>query len=145
MNLNLKSILLILVICSVVSAIATFSTVSVYQGFALVVTQSFYVHQSVLLFLVSGISCFALLFLLREKKIGDKGKLGNKESLGQIKWFNMKKGYGFITCDSGEDVFVHFREITGASRGDLRAGQKVSFAITQGDKGPQAEKVKLLS
>lgn len=65
---------------------------------------------------------------------------------GTVKWFNVSKGYGFITSDTGDDVFVHFRSIKGTGQGRkiLREGQTVEFVVTTGDKGPQAEDVVLV-
>ncbi|HBS43070.1 MAG TPA: cold-shock protein [Oceanospirillales bacterium] len=63
---------------------------------------------------------------------------------GVVKWFNVKKGFGFITWDQGEDVFVHFRSIRGQGHRSLTEGQRVKFNVVQGDKGPQAEDVSAL-
>ncbi|MBU0791661.1 MAG: cold shock domain-containing protein [Gammaproteobacteria bacterium] len=60
---------------------------------------------------------------------------------GIVKWFNDEKGFGFIERDGGADVFVHFRSINGNGRRTLQEGQKVTFEVTQGQKGPQAENV----
>jgi cold shock protein len=60
---------------------------------------------------------------------------------GKVKWFNISKGFGFITKDDGEEIFVHFRSIRGEGRRGLRDGQRVSFIVAQSDKGPQAEDV----
>ncbi|HRQ66116.1 MAG TPA: cold-shock protein [Xanthomonadaceae bacterium] len=60
---------------------------------------------------------------------------------GTVKWFNESKGFGFITRESGPDVFVHFRAITGSGFRTLAEGQKVSFKVVAGQKGPQAEDV----
>jgi CspA family cold shock protein len=60
---------------------------------------------------------------------------------GQVKWFNVSKGFGFITKDDGEEIFVHFRSIRGGGRRGLRDGQQVSFVVADSDKGPQAEDV----
>lgn len=60
---------------------------------------------------------------------------------GRVKWFNDEKGFGFIQRDAGEDVFVHFSAIEGTGRRSLKDGQAVSFEISQGQKGLQAEKV----
>ena len=63
---------------------------------------------------------------------------------GTVKWFNAEKGYGFISVDGGgPDVFVHFSAITGSGYRSLDEGQKVEFDITQGQKGPQAENVRV--
>jgi CspA family cold shock protein len=63
---------------------------------------------------------------------------------GKVKWFNDEKGFGFIEQESGPDVFVHFSSINGTGRRSLAEGQEVSFEVTQGQKGPQAENVNLL-
>jgi CspA family cold shock protein len=60
---------------------------------------------------------------------------------GSVKWFNASKGFGFITRDSGDDIFVHFRSIRGEGHRILHDGQRVEFAISEGDKGLQAEDV----
>ncbi len=63
---------------------------------------------------------------------------------GTVKWFNSEKGYGFIEQENGgKDVFVHFRQINnpGYDRVSLNEGQKVTFTIGEGQKGPQAENV----
>lgn len=60
---------------------------------------------------------------------------------GTVKWFNSEKGYGFITCEDGEDVFVHFSQINKEGFKTLEEGEKVTFEITEGQKGPQAANV----
>jgi CspA family cold shock protein len=60
---------------------------------------------------------------------------------GTVKWFNSEKGYGFITVDNGEDIFVHFSAIETDGFKTLDEGQRVEFEIIEGDKGPQASKV----
>jgi cold shock protein len=60
---------------------------------------------------------------------------------GQVKWFNASKGFGFITRDNGEDVFVHFRSIRGEGHRVLKDGQRVEFSVSEGDKGLQADDV----
>ena len=64
---------------------------------------------------------------------------------GTVKWFNDAKGFGFISPESGPDVFVHFRSIEASGFKSLQEGQKVSFTISQGPKGPQADAVRLES
>lgn len=65
----------------------------------------------------------------------------SEHMVGTVKWFNDKKGFGFIAREDGPDVFVHFRAINGSGHRTLTEGQKVQFRITQGQKGPQAEDV----
>ena len=62
-------------------------------------------------------------------------------SKGTVKWFNAEKGFGFITTDSGKDIFVHFSAIKGDGFKSLEEGQQVSFDIVKGDKGEQAANV----
>lgn len=57
---------------------------------------------------------------------------------GSVKWFNEKKGFGFISQADGKDVFVHYQDIKGDGFRTLREGEKVTFEVTQGEKGPKA-------
>ena len=60
---------------------------------------------------------------------------------GTVKWFNSEKGYGFIAREQGGDVFVHYSEIKMSGYRTLEEGQRVSFTVTEGRKGPQAQEV----
>jgi len=60
---------------------------------------------------------------------------------GTVKWFNDAKGFGFITQENGDDVFVHYTSIQGDGFKSLAEGQKVEFDIVQGDRGPKATNV----
>ena len=60
---------------------------------------------------------------------------------GRVKWFNASKGYGFITQESGDDIFVHFSAIQGDGFKSLEEGQEVEFEVSSGEKGPQAANV----
>jgi len=64
---------------------------------------------------------------------------------GTVKWFNDGKGFGFISREDGEDVFVHFTSIRGEGYRSLEEGQKVEFTIGQGQKGLQAQDVTVIS
>lgn len=66
--------------------------------------------------------------------------MSNRET-GTVKWFNDAKGFGFISRESGDDVFVHFRSIQGSGFKTLNEGQKVSFVVARGQKGLQADQV----
>ncbi len=76
---------------------------------------------------------------------GDENATDGREE-GEIKWFNVSKGFGFIRRQNGEEIFVHFRSIRGPNRDrrQLRDGQRVSFVVVDSDKGPQAEDVEAL-
>ena len=62
-------------------------------------------------------------------------------STGRVKWFDERKGYGFIERDGGKDLFVHFRSIKGEGFRTLTDGQEVEFEVEEGQKGPQAVNV----
>ncbi|HAV24276.1 MAG: cold-shock protein [Ignavibacteria bacterium GWA2_55_11] len=64
---------------------------------------------------------------------------------GTVKWFNAAKGFGFISRPGGEDVFVHFKAITGDGYKSLNEGDKVEFNVEQGPKGPSATNVTVVS
>ena len=61
--------------------------------------------------------------------------------VGTVKWFNAEKGFGFLSVEGEDDVFVHFSAITGDGFKTLEEGQKVEFEITEGARGPQAANV----
>ncbi|WP_142415518.1 cold-shock protein [Hathewaya massiliensis] len=63
---------------------------------------------------------------------------------GTVKWFNSEKGFGFITTEEGNDVFAHFSQIQKEGFKTLEEGQKVSFEVVQGPKGPQAENIQTI-
>ena len=67
----------------------------------------------------------------------------SERQTGTVKWFNDAKGFGFITPESGQDLFVHFRSIQGTGFKSLQEGQKVSSGV-QGQKGPAADEVQML-
>lgn len=70
--------------------------------------------------------------------------MANKVS-GTVKWFNSSKGYGFIQREGGDDVFVHYQSIIGDGYRTLKEGQQVEFVVAQGQKGLQAQEVKVLN
>lgn len=68
----------------------------------------------------------------------------NEKMNGTVKWFDSKKGYGFISGADGAEVFVHFSAIEGEGYKSLKEGQNVEYIVGQGQKGPQAEHVTIL-
>jgi len=64
-----------------------------------------------------------------------------EREVGTVKWFNDSKGFGFISRESGDDVFVHFTSIRGEGYRSLEDGQQVEFEVAEGEKGPQAQDV----
>ncbi len=86
------------------------------------------------IFMASLLSVFT-----RSDKVVDREvKLDNGQEVGTVKWFNAAKGFGFITRENGDEIFVHFRSIQGKGHRSLGEGQRVIFSVTQGDKGLQA-------
>lgn len=69
---------------------------------------------------------------------------GKQTEQGSVKWFNYSKGFGFITRDNGDDIFVHYRSIVGEGRRSLHEGQRVAFNVVESDKGLQAEDVEVI-
>ncbi|MCE8022600.1 MULTISPECIES: cold-shock protein [Halomonadaceae] len=65
--------------------------------------------------------------------------------IGEVKWFNVNKGYGFIKRETGEDVFVHFRAIRGRGHRTLAEGQKVRYHVIENDRGLQADDVTVIT
>jgi len=65
----------------------------------------------------------------------------SERTIGIVKWFNRSKGYGFISRDNGNDVFVHYTAIQGEGFRNLEEGQQVEFAVEDSPKGPQAVNV----
>jgi len=60
---------------------------------------------------------------------------------GKVKWFNAEKGFGFITAENGKDIFAHFSQIKKDGYKTLEEGERVSFDVTDGQKGPQATNI----
>jgi len=63
---------------------------------------------------------------------------------GKVKWFNSEKGYGFITTDEGQDIFAHYSQINKDGFKTLEEGERVSFEVVEGQKGPQANNIEVL-
>jgi CspA family cold shock protein len=82
-------------------------------------------------------------YFIPASKKSISGKTSNMEQ-GTVKWFNAAKGFGFISRQNGEDVFVHFSAIQSNGYRSLEEGQAVEFTVTKGKKGWQAENVRAL-
>jgi len=132
---------------AIISAIATFATTQILASQELSSSAAM-------------TSLFALFFVattLSSLALTNKGGLNSKinqpkpinsnkgRETGTVKWFNTNKGFGFITRDNGDDVFVHFRSIRGQGHRTLIEGQRVEFDVTKGEKGLQAEDVAIAS
>lgn len=92
------------------------------------------------LILVSLPALILLVLALPSRTVRVKGP----REQGSVKWFNANKGFGFITRDSGDDIFVHYRAIRGEGHRTLREGQRVEFFLKRGDKGLQADDVQMI-
>jgi len=95
-------------------------------------------------FLTALIAMISMLLLSRDRAPTGSRAVESQtgEQQGTVKWFNPKKGFGFIVCSNGEEVFVHYRNIEGSGRKILKEGEPVTFVIIEGPKGPQAENVR---
>lgn len=132
----------ILIISFIVSIIATIVSI---QGHA---AASFNESVSLLmsadytkLWAISFISIFIAAFIavkVTSRSGYSGGTISGDQERGTVKWFNAAKGFGFITRETGEDIFVHFRSIQGKGHRSLGEGQAVIFSVTEGDKGLQA-------
>lgn len=133
--MNAKELIVSLIVSAVLAVVAVtlhqFTEHETFDGLA-------FVAQPALLF-EFGIAVFAghLLIRLAENVASDSTDM----ETGTVKWFNVKKGYGFITRDQGDDVFVHFRNIRGSGHRSISEGKRVRFRVVTGEKGLQADDV----
>lgn len=88
------------------------------------------------MFISIFLACFFAVKLVGANQAAKK--VGDGQEVGTVKWFNAAKGFGFITRENGDDVFVHFRSIQGKGHRSLGEGQRVVFSVAEGDKGLQA-------
>lgn len=105
-------------------------------------------HPSISYFTIAFLAAIVTLLLTGGKsshrsasKARASAVVRNGKETGSVKWFSPSKGFGFITRDNGEDIFVHFRSIAGNGHRILREGQRVEFEVAEGSKGLQAEDV----
>lgn len=128
---------------NVVSALLVIG--SLLQALILLAPLELIANQPASLFSLIIITAAVALHLATNLRMQPRNKasaqdIGERET-GTVKWFNTSKGFGFISRDSGDDIFVHFRAIRGEGHRVLVEGQRVEFAVMQRDKGLQAEDV----
>jgi cold shock protein len=137
------SFIKILIISIIISTIASVISVQTHaaanfaDSFSLLISPAY-----AKLWLISFVSIFIASLLSSKtsssKSAGSDVVITGDQERGTVKWFNAAKGFGFITRENGEDVFVHFRSIQGKGHRSLGEGQSVIFSVTEGDKGLQA-------
>jgi CspA family cold shock protein len=91
---------------------------------------------------VSGSRFFCQIVCFRPSRIFSTG--GSTMAQGTVKWFNEKKGFGFIQQDGGGDLFVHYTAIKAAGFRSLQEGQRVQFEVETTDRGPKAKNVEMI-
>jgi CspA family cold shock protein len=134
-------ILIISLVISVIASVASIQThatnTSFGESFALLITANY-----AKLWAISFISIFiaALIAVKTTSSVtgSSSSVMKSGQERGTVKWFNAAKGFGFITRENGEDIFVHFRSIQGKGHRSLGEGQAVIFSVTDGEKGLQA-------
>jgi len=128
--------LIVSVIASVIS-IQSHATASFMESFSLLITPA-YAKVWAVSFISIVIASLVSVKVSSSKSGGSDVAISGDQERGTVKWFNAAKGFGFITRENGEDVFVHFRSIQGKGHRSLGEGQAVIFSVTEGDKGLQA-------
>ena len=139
------SFIKILIISLIISVIATIASTQVHATTATSIGESISLLMSATyakLWVISFISIFVA-SILAAKTSSSKSShsdvvISGDQERGTVKWFNAAKGFGFITRENGEDVFVHFRSIQGKGHRSLGEGQAVIFSVAECDKGLQA-------
>jgi cold shock protein len=139
------SFIKILIISLIISVIATIASIQGHATTATSIGESISLLMSAAyakLWVISFISIFVA-SILAAKTSSSKSShsdvvISGDQERGTVKWFNAAKGFGFITRENGEDVFVHFRSIQGKGHRSLGEGQAVIFSVAEGDKGLQA-------
>ena len=139
------SFIKILIISFIVSVIATIASIQGHATTATSIGESISLLMSAAyakLWAISFISILVASILAVKTSSSKSGHsdvvITGDQERGTVKWFNAAKGFGFITRENGEDVFVHFRSIQGKGHRSLGEGQAVIFSVAEGDKGLQA-------
>jgi len=141
--LTSHQIIKIFIISSIFTVIATLTSFHIQSGQSSSVMQSasmLFSMDKLSLWLASFISIFVACILAVKLSGGSaaSANVGAGQEVGTVKWFNAAKGFGFITRENGDDIFVHFRSIQGKGHRSLGEGQRVVFSLAEGDKGLQA-------
>ena len=137
------------IVISIVIALVAANATSYLQGNALpdLVLSAAFCIATIATVLLTGTSAAQTSHASGEQRdsaVAHSASASGPREEGNVKWFNVSKGFGFITLDNDEEIFVHFRSIRGEGRRSLRDGQRVSFVVAESDKGPQAEDVEAL-
>lgn len=144
-----RHVIKIIIISFVLSVIATITTFQLQASSGTGIAESINMltnPQNMPLWMISMVSLLAASFIVSfggntATTYSSTVTVGDGREIGTVKWFNAAKGFGFITRENGEDIFVHFRSIQGKGHRSLGEGQRVAFEVTEGDKGPQAVEV----
>lgn len=137
------SFIKILIISLIISTFASVISIqapaptNLSESFALLMTPD-YARLWVISFLSILIAAILSVKTSTAKSTHSDVSISGDQERGTVKWFNAAKGFGFITRENGEDVFVHFRSIQGKGHRSLGEGQAVIFSVAEGDKGLQA-------
>ena len=141
--ITMSQISRIIIISIITSIVATLISLQMHGNQNAGISESFnmmFAPAQLPLLLTSFISILvaSLLVSITSKGSTKPVKLTDGREKGTVKWFNAAKGFGFITRENGEDIFVHFRSIQGKGHRSLGEGQAVIFDVAEGDKGLQA-------
>ncbi len=139
------SFIKVLIISIIVSSLATLASIqtlattspSLSESFPLLLTAN-YAKLWAISFISILVAAFIAVKTRSSRQASPSDEITSDQERGTVKWFNAAKGFGFITRENGEDVFVHFRSIQGKGHRSLGEGQAVIFSVTEGDKGLQA-------
>ncbi len=132
-------ILIISIIVSIIASVISIqahAATSLSESFALLMTSDYAKLWAISFSSILIASIFSA--KTSTSSAGMNVEISGDQERGTVKWFNAAKGFGFITRENGEDVFVHFRSIQGKGHRSLGEGQAVIFSVTEGDKGLQA-------
>lgn len=135
--------LLIILLFSLVTGVADEQLLAVIQDHQLIKAYVAIAAAVFVLLLVATLTVNALAPRRRATAFAEAED--DDREVGEVKWFNVNKGYGFITRDDGDDVFVHFRAIRGRGHRTLVEGQKVRYYVVENDRGLQADDVTIIS